>query len=165
MNRSCAVAVFGNDTPIWRALVRARLRSFWCSSMRKPGSTVRRIWREPGAPAITRLRIDRGAWWDGLSGFSLLDWLTLIFFGLAWFGYEFVVDRTSVRKRSLNAAINEERHHWMQEMALVDNRIMDSNLHASLQNGTAFFASTSLLAVGGAITPPTMVQNFPSIWR
>jgi uncharacterized membrane protein len=119
--------------------------------MRKPGSTVRRIWREPGAPAITRLRIDRGAWWHGLSGFSLLDWLTLIFFGLAWFGYEFVVDRTSVRKRSLNVAINEERHHWMQEMALVDNRIMDSNLHASLQNGTAFFASTSLLAVGGAL--------------
>src|SRR3954470_22558778 len=33
------------------------------------------------------------------------------------------VDRTSVRKRSLNVAINEERHHWMQEMALVDNRI------------------------------------------
>ena len=100
---------------------------------------------------MTRLRIDRGAWWHGLSGVSLLDWLTLIFFGLAWFGYEFVVDRTSVRKRSLNVAINEERHHWMQEMALVDNRIMDSNLHASLQNGTAFFASTSLLAVGGAL--------------
>jgi Protein of unknown function, DUF599 len=131
VERSCAVAVLGSDTPIWRALVRARLRSFWCSSMRKPGSTVRRIWREPGAPAMTRLRIDRGAWWHGLSGVSLLDWLTLIFFGLAWFGYEFVVDRTSVRKRSLNVAINEERHHWMQEMALVDNRIMDSNLHAA----------------------------------
>src|SRR5215207_5207705 len=86
-----------------------------------------------------------------LTGFSLLDWITLIFFGLAWFGYEFVVDRTAVRHRSLRALIDEERHHWMQEMALVDNRIMDSNLHASLQNGTAFFASTSLLAVGGAL--------------
>jgi len=87
-----------------------------------------------------------------LTGFSLLDWLTLIFFGLAWFGYEFVVDRTAVRHRSLNRAIDAERHHWMQEMALVDNRIMDSNLQASLQNGTAFFASTSLLAVGAALT-------------
>ena len=87
-----------------------------------------------------------------MTGFSLLDWLTLIFFGLAWFGYEFVVDRTAVRHRSLNRAIDAERHHWMQEMALVDNRIMDSNLHASLQNGTAFFASTSLLAVGAALT-------------
>ena len=87
-----------------------------------------------------------------MTGFSLLDWLTLIFFGLAWFGYEFVVDRTAVRHRSLNRAIDAERHHWMQEMALVDNRIMDSNLHASLQNGTAFFASTALLAVGAALT-------------
>ena len=87
-----------------------------------------------------------------MTGFSLLDWLTLIFFGLAWFGYEFVVDRTAVRHRSLNRAIDAERHHWMQEMALVDNRIMDSNLHASLQNGTAFFASTSLLPVGAALT-------------
>jgi uncharacterized membrane protein len=87
-----------------------------------------------------------------LTGFTLLDWLTLIFFLLAWFGYEFVVDRTGVRHRSLNVLINEERHHWMQEMALVDNRIMDSTLHASLQNGTAFFASTALLAVGGALT-------------
>ena len=77
--------------------------------------------------------------------------MTLIFFGVAWFGYEFVVDYTAVRRRSLNVIIDEERHHWMQEMALVDNRIMDSNLHASLQNGTAFFASTSLLAIGGAL--------------
>ena len=83
-----------------------------------------------------------------MTGFSLLDWLTPIFFGVAWFGYEFVVNRTKVRHRNLNEAIDEERHHWMQEMALVDNRIMDSNLHASLQNGTAFFASTSLLAIG-----------------
>ena len=87
-----------------------------------------------------------------MTGFTLLDWLTLFFFGLAWFGYEFVVDRTAVRHRSLNRAIDAERHHWMQEMALVDNRIMDSNLHASLQNGTAFFASTSLLPVGAALT-------------
>jgi len=52
-----------------------------------------------------------------LTGFSLLDWITLIFFGLAWFGYEFVVDRTAVRHRSLNVLINEERHHWMQEIS------------------------------------------------
>ena len=40
----------------------------------------------------------------------------------------------------------------MQEMTLVDNRIMDSSLQSSLQNGMAFFASTSLLAVGGSLT-------------
>ena len=98
--------------------------------MRKPGSTVRRIWREPGAPAITRLRIDRGAWWHGLSGVSSYSAHPhLLRPGLV--RLRVLVDRTSVRKRSRNVAINEERHHWMQEMALVDNRIMDSNLHAA----------------------------------
>jgi len=78
--------------------------------------------------------------------------VALTFFVFAWFGYQFVLDRTGVGQRSLNEAINAERHHWMQEMALVDNRIMDSSLQSSLQNGTAFFASTSLLAVGGSLT-------------
>src|SRR3954454_17174265 len=88
---------------------------------------------------------------NSLTGFSLLDWLALIVFGFGWLGYELVMDRTAVRRRSLNVAMDEQRHHWMQTMALVDNRIMDSNLHASLQNGTAFFASTALLAIGGAL--------------
>src|SRR4029078_11526989 len=63
-----------------------------------------------------------------------------------------VGEYTGADLRHLNVTMDEERHHWMQEMALVDNRIMDSNLHASLQNGTAFFASTSLLAVRAALT-------------
>jgi len=108
-------------------------------------------WPSPQPPAISEYR-QRANWGKSLTAFSLLDWLTLIFFGVAWFGYEVVVNRTKVRHRSLNEAIDEERHHWMQEMALVDNRIMDSTLHASLQNGTAFFASTALLAIGGALT-------------
>ena len=87
-----------------------------------------------------------------MSGFNIFDIVALTFFVLAWFGYQFVLDHTGVEQRSLNKAINAERHHWMQEMALVDNRIMDSSLQSSLQNGTAFFASTSLLAVGGSLT-------------
>ena len=33
-----------------------------------------------------------------------------------------------------------------------DMRMFDMQIMASLQNGTAFFASTSLLAIGGALT-------------
>lgn len=87
-----------------------------------------------------------------VSHLTVLDWITLVFFGLAWLCYGQILDRTATRRGSLNKAIDAERHHWMQELAAVDNRIADSNLHASLQNGTAFFASTSLLAIGGALT-------------
>jgi uncharacterized membrane protein len=37
-------------------------------------------------------------------------------------------------------------------MMLRENRIVDANIMSSLQNGTAFFASTSLLAIGGVLT-------------
>ncbi len=54
LNSSCAVAVLGSDTPSARALVSARFRSFWCSSMRKPGSNVRLIMRSPCTSRIAR---------------------------------------------------------------------------------------------------------------
>src|SRR3984957_11521171 len=47
LNNSWAAAVLGNDSPTWRALVSARFRSFWCNSMRKPGSKLRLIIRSP----------------------------------------------------------------------------------------------------------------------
>ena len=37
-------------------------------------------------------------------------------------------------------------------MPMRENRIVDANIMSSLQNGTAFFASTSLIAVGGTLT-------------
>ena len=40
----------------------------------------------------------------------------------------------------------------MDEMSQRDMRMVDSSIIASLQNGTAFFASTSLLVIGAAAT-------------
>ncbi len=39
----------------------------------------------------------------------------------------------------------------MQEMLTRENRIVDTTISASLQNGTAFFASTSLFALGASL--------------
>ena len=48
--------------------------------------------------------------------------------------------------------MNERRRRWFEQALGRDNRIIDAQVLGSLQNGTAFFASTSLLAVGGAIS-------------
>src|SRR4051794_16756843 len=48
--------------------------------------------------------------------------------------------------------MNEQRHRWIEQMVRRDNRILDVNINASLQNGTAFFASASLIALGAALT-------------
>lgn len=82
----------------------------------------------------------------------LIDFLALAFFLFAWVGYHFYVDRMSSRKRGLNAMMNTYRIAWMEQMSRREVRIVDTAITGSLQNGTAFFASTSLIAIGGAAT-------------
>jgi uncharacterized membrane protein len=87
-----------------------------------------------------------------LPGFSWLDSAALLFFVVSWLGYHIAIEMTGARRRSLNVRMNEHRRGWMEQMLKRENRIVDANLMASLQNGTAFFASTSLIAVGGVLT-------------
>ena len=87
-----------------------------------------------------------------MAPFLLIDWLALGLFGLGWAGYHLVAEQTSGQRRSLNVLMNEQRYCWMEQMARRDNRILDVNIIAGLQNGTAFFASASLIALGAALT-------------
>ncbi|MBV8848857.1 MAG: DUF599 family protein [Methylobacteriaceae bacterium] len=82
----------------------------------------------------------------------LVDIVALAFFLCAWAGYHFYVERVSPRRRGLNAMMNLYRISWMEQMSRREVRIVDTAVTASLQNGTAFFASTSLIAIGAAAT-------------
>lgn len=84
--------------------------------------------------------------------FSPLDLVALAVFVGAWIGYAIAVERTEHGRAALNARMNLYRNLWMQRMLERDVRIVDTQIMASLQNGTAFFASTSLIAIGGALT-------------
>jgi uncharacterized membrane protein len=48
--------------------------------------------------------------------------------------------------------MHQYRDEWMERMLARDMRMVDAQVTAALQNGTAFFASTSLIAIGGALT-------------
>ena len=80
-----------------------------------------------------------------------MDWSALAVFALCWSGYAYLMDSDRFAKASLNARMHRYRHLWMEEMLRRDIRIIDTQIMASLQNGTAFFASTSLIAIGGAL--------------
>jgi uncharacterized membrane protein len=47
--------------------------------------------------------------------------------------------------------VNRYRELWMLRALARDMRMVDMQIMTSLQNGTAFFASTSLIALGGAL--------------
>jgi uncharacterized membrane protein len=84
--------------------------------------------------------------------FSNLDVMALIWFIAAWTCYAIVLDHTAYGNSGLNTLMNRYREQWMRQMIRRDMRMLDGQVSASLQNGTAFFASTSLLAVGGTLT-------------
>ena len=84
--------------------------------------------------------------------FTLPDMLALGWFIVCWIGYSIVIEKTAHGRSSLNALMNAYRDQWMKELLAREIRIVDSQVTASLQNGTAFFASTSLIAIGGTLT-------------
>jgi uncharacterized membrane protein len=83
---------------------------------------------------------------------STTDLLALFWFLAAWIGYSAVLELTPRGKGGLNGLMHRYRGLWMQRLLARDTRMMDGQVIASLQNGTAFFASTSLIALGGAVT-------------
>jgi uncharacterized membrane protein len=60
------------------------------------------------------------------------------------------VDFSPWRGQTLTAWMNEQRFAWTRMMLRRELRMVDTSIIAGLQNGTAFFASTSLLAIGAA---------------
>ncbi|MEE1658224.1 DUF599 family protein [Microvirga sp. CF3062] len=84
-------------------------------------------------------------------GFTNLDYAALAFFLIAWVGYHAALELTPAGQKSLNKVMNQYRYQWMEQMVVRENRIVDTTILASLMNGTAFFASTSLIAIGGVL--------------
>ncbi len=85
-------------------------------------------------------------------GLSYYDLAALAFFLFCWLGYHIFLEHWIFGRDSLNSIMNGFRFDWMTQMQQRDMRMVDTQIMGSLQNGTAFFASTSLLALGGAAT-------------
>src|SRR5229473_3710723 len=79
-----------------------------------------------------------------------LDLVGLAFFAGGWIVYAVVIEWAA--RGGLNARMDRYREVWMRRMLARETRMVDMQIMASLQNGTAFFASTSLIAIGGALS-------------
>ena len=79
------------------------------------------------------------------------DWLALAVFFAAWVGYARFAKRQSRVKPSLLGCTNGWRGEWMRQALGRDNRIVDAAVTQNLSASPAFFASTSILVVGGLL--------------
>jgi uncharacterized membrane protein len=84
-------------------------------------------------------------------GTYTVDIAAISFFLLEWSVYAFTLEYTAYGRDSLSGRMHIYREIWMRNMLEREARMVDTQIMGSLQNGTAFFASTSLLAVGGGL--------------
>lgn len=89
-----------------------------------------------------------------LSHLSLIpghDWLALLLFLAGWIGYAQWARRRAQRHWSLVATTNRWRRQWMLQASLRDNRMVDASVTQVLSASPSFFASTSILIIGGLL--------------
>ena len=89
--------------------------------------------------------------WTVLTFLPAIDWLALgLFFG-GWVGYAQFAKRQAVAKDSVLAATNRERRLWMLQVTYREVRVIDGVVVQSLSTSPSFFASTTILIIGGLL--------------
>ncbi|MGX9356064.1 DUF599 domain-containing protein [Roseobacteraceae bacterium S113] len=87
-------------------------------------------------------------WIERISLFGALDAVAVALLFSVWIGMNWLIDNSG-KRRSVSQLMAEYRREWMRQMTDRDNRIFDSQTMAMLRQGTAFFASACMIAIGG----------------
>jgi len=78
---------------------------------------------------------------------SVLDWIALAVFLLAWLGYDPLLGVLARRSGTLNADMLTVRSSWMAAMTNRQMRLVDAQLMGHTISSASFFASTNLLLI------------------
>jgi uncharacterized membrane protein len=82
---------------------------------------------------------------------TLWDWLALGSFFVAWIGYARFARQRAAVKPSLLAASNRVRRQWMLQATRREVRVVDGVVVQNLSTSPSFFASTTILIIGGLL--------------
>ncbi|MGW9230252.1 DUF599 domain-containing protein [Pseudorhizobium sp. NPDC055634] len=99
---------------------------------------------------------------------TIADYLALGLFLLLWLGYSWISAGSGTRylpRASLNQAMAERRREWIYNSLQRDLKMIDTQIMAGLQNGTAFFASTSIFALGGCFALLGATDQVDAVFR
>jgi len=106
-----------------------------------------------------------------VSRWALLPWLDLLAvagFFAGWAGYAWFAVMHGRRRSSLLDTSNRVRRDWMEQMTWREVRIIDGAIAQSLSTSPNFFASTTILIIGGLLAAlgtsekaSEMVQELP----
>lgn len=97
--------------------------------------------------------------------FDLLPLADLIALGLflaAWLVSGWLTEHPPAARPSVSLLMEEYRREWMRTFVTRVPRIFDATVIESLRQGTAFFASASLIAIGGGVA---LIGNAAAVER
>lgn len=84
-------------------------------------------------------------------GFEQIDLIALVFFVGAWLAHTWVMTQSRWHKRTISYRMAAFRRQWMIRMVKRELRMVDALIQNSLLQGVVFFASTSILLIGGLL--------------
>lgn len=87
--------------------------------------------------------------WDRITLFAPLDAAAMVLWVVAWLAIGFAIERPVGGRESVSFLMKQIRHDWMREMITRQPRLFDASILSTLRQGTTFFASASMLAIGG----------------
>ncbi|WP_299685312.1 DUF599 domain-containing protein [uncultured Tateyamaria sp.] len=90
-------------------------------------------------------------WLDRFALFTPLDAAALGLLVLAWLAIGWRIEHATAKHPSTSQIMAGYRREWMRQMITREPRIFDAQIVASLRQGTAFFASTAVIALGGTL--------------
>lgn len=88
---------------------------------------------------------------DGLSHFTTLDFTALALLVSGWLFIGYVIENDFKNMKSVTMLMADYRREWMVHMIGREPRVFDAQILAMIRQGTAFFASASMIAIGGCL--------------
>jgi uncharacterized membrane protein len=80
-----------------------------------------------------------------------VDWAAVVVFFVSWAGYAHYARRGAGQHRSVLAATNAVRRQWMLQTTYREVRVLDGVVIQNLSTSPSFFASTTILIIGGLL--------------
>jgi uncharacterized membrane protein len=94
------------------------------------------------------------------------DIIAVLWFIILWSGFsQSTQPWHGLGRRSLSQRMNAYRRAWFRVAARRDLRMIDTAILGGLQNGTAFFASTTIFAIGGCFALLGATEEVLSVFR
>lgn len=90
-------------------------------------------------------------WIDRALLFSPLDYTAVILLLGVWQWIGWKIENPSPDRRSVALIMDEFRRRWMHEMVTRQPRMFDAQVVGTMRQGSTFFASTTMIAIGGGL--------------